>query len=100
KRVIAEVVAGRSLDAVTVAAAFGVIMDGAATPAQIGGLLVALRMKGETAVEIAGAARAMRARAVRIRCPEPATAVDTCGTGGDGSGTVNVSTLAALVAAK
>ncbi|HEY8143183.1 MAG TPA: anthranilate phosphoribosyltransferase, partial [Kofleriaceae bacterium] len=75
------------------------IMDGDATPAQIGGLLVGLRMKGETAGEIAGAARAMRDRAVPIRCAERDSAVDTCGTGGDGSGTVNISTMAALVVA-
>src|SRR6185503_20140091 len=78
---------------------FGRIMDGEATPAQIGGLLVALRMKGETPAEIAGAARAMRARAVPLRCPEPELAVDTCGTGGDGSGSINVSTIAAIVVA-
>jgi len=74
-------------------------MDGQATPAQIGGLLVALRMKGETPEEITGAARAMRARATPLRCPEPERAVDTCGTGGDGSGSLNVSTIAAIVAA-
>jgi anthranilate phosphoribosyltransferase len=78
---------------------FGRIMDGQATPAQIGGLLVALRMKGETPDEIAGAARAMRARALPLACPEPERAVDTCGTGGDGSGSVNVSTIAAIVVA-
>ena len=56
-------------------------------------------MKGETPDEIAGAARAMRARALPIKCPEPELAVDTCGTGGDGSGSVNVSTMAAIVVA-
>jgi anthranilate phosphoribosyltransferase len=99
KQAIARVVAGGDLGEDEIAAVFGAIMDGQATPAQIGGLLVALRMKGETADEIAGAARAMRARATRIGCPEPERAVDTCGTGGDGSGSVNVSTLAAIVAA-
>ena len=78
---------------------FGLIMQGEATPAQIGGLLIGLRMKGETPEEIAGAARAMRERATRIRCPDPDHAVDTCGTGGDGSGSVNVSTIAAIVTA-
>src|SRR5262249_39247530 len=58
-----------------------------------------LRMKGETPEEIAGAARAMRARATPIRCPEPERAVDTCGTGGDGSGSINISTIAAIVTA-
>jgi anthranilate phosphoribosyltransferase len=77
----------------------GQLMDGDATPAQIGGLLVALRMKGETVAEIAGAAAAMRARARPLVSPYPERAVDTCGTGGDGSGTINVSTLAAIVTA-
>jgi anthranilate phosphoribosyltransferase len=99
KAAIAEVVARRALSADQIAAVFGAIMEGEATPAQIGGLLIALRMKGETPDEIAGAARAMRARATRIACPDAADAVDTCGTGGDGSGTINVSTLAAIVAA-
>jgi anthranilate phosphoribosyltransferase len=96
---IAHVSAGHDLAADDIATVFGQIMDGEATPAQIGGLLIALRMKGETADEIAGAARAMRARALALTCPVPERAVDTCGTGGDGSGTVNVSTLAAVVAA-
>jgi anthranilate phosphoribosyltransferase len=56
-------------------------------------------MKGETPEEIAGAAMAMRARATVLRCPEPELAVDTCGTGGDGAGTVNVSTIAAIIVA-
>ena len=71
---------------------FGAIGDGQATPAQIGGLLIALRIKGETADEIVGAARAMWARALPLVCLSPERGVDTCGTGGDGSGTVNVST--------
>jgi anthranilate phosphoribosyltransferase len=96
---IAAVLARRDLSEEEMAAVFGHIMDGDATPAQIGGLLVGLRMKGETAGEIAGAARAMRDRAVPIRCAERDSAVDTCGTGGDGSGTVNISTMAALVVA-
>ncbi len=99
REAIARVMAGESLARDEIASVFGAIMDGQATPAQIGGLLVALRMKGETAEELAGAASAMRARALPIACPEPRSAVDTCGTGGDGSGTVNVSTLAAVVVA-
>jgi anthranilate phosphoribosyltransferase len=99
KTALAHVVGGGSLSADEIAAVFGAIMDGHATPAQIGGLLVALRMKGETPAELAGAARAMRARAVPLACPDPEHGVDTCGTGGDGAGTVNVSTLAAIVAA-
>jgi anthranilate phosphoribosyltransferase len=74
------------------------IMAGEATPAQIGGFLVALRLKGETAAEIAGAAEAMREHAVGVR-PARDDLVDTAGTGGDGGKTFNISTAAALVAA-
>ena len=80
------------------AAVMGAIMDGGATPAQIGAFVVALRMKGETPSEIAGAARAMRARVTPVRC-DAAPLVDTCGTGGDGRQTLNVSTIAAIVTA-
>ncbi|MBP6631838.1 MAG: anthranilate phosphoribosyltransferase [Kofleriaceae bacterium] len=96
---LARVIAGEQLAADVMAEVFAEIMDGGASPAQIGGLLVALRMRGETASELAGAARAMRARAEPLPCPDPARAVDTCGTGGDGTGSINVSTLAAIVAA-
>jgi anthranilate phosphoribosyltransferase len=96
---IARGLARQHLTADEMAAVVGAIMDGEATAAQIGGLLIALRMKGETADELAGAARAMRARATKIACPEAHRAVDTCGTGGDGSNTVNVSTLSAIVVA-
>jgi len=74
------------------------VMTGAATPAQIGGLLVALRMKGETVAEIAGAARTMRALATRVEVDVPHL-IDTCGTGGDGLKTFNISTTASFVAA-
>lgn len=74
------------------------LMEGAATPAQVGALLVALRMKGETVEEITGAVRAMRAFAAPLR-PRAAVVVDTCGTGGDLRGTFNISTAAALIAA-
>jgi anthranilate phosphoribosyltransferase len=74
------------------------IMEGEATPAQIGGFLVALRLKGETPDEIAGCAEAMRAHVVAVR-PKRADLVDTAGTGGDKAGTFNISTAAALVAA-
>jgi anthranilate phosphoribosyltransferase len=74
------------------------IMEGKATPAQIGGFLVALRLKGETAAEIAGCAEAMRAHVLAVK-PKRADLVDTAGTGGDGAGTFNISTAAALVAA-
>jgi len=78
-------------------AAFEVLMSGAATPAQIGGFLMTLRMRGESVSEITGAARVMRAKALKVEAP--AGAIDNCGTGGDGAGTFNISTAAALVAA-
>ena len=74
------------------------IMDGAATPAQIAAYLMGLRLKGETVEEIAGSVRAMRAKAVRIAVGDPLV-VDTCGTGGDGAHTFNISTTTALVVA-
>ncbi len=96
---IGALAAGRSPSEDEVASAFAEIMDGVATAAQIGGLLVGLRLAGETAPQLAGAARAMRARALPLTVPNPALGVDTCGTGGDSSGSVNVSTLAAIIAA-
>jgi anthranilate phosphoribosyltransferase len=74
------------------------VMRGEATPAQIGGFLIALRLKGETADEIAGCAEAMRAHVLPVR-PSRTDLVDTAGTGGDGAHTLNISTAAALVAA-
>ncbi len=74
------------------------IMEGAAAPAQIAAYLMGLRMKGETVEEIAGSARAMRSRAIRIRAADPLV-VDTCGTGGDRANTFNISTTAAFVVA-
>jgi len=80
------------------AAAMGRIMDGEAPAAQVAGLLVALRQKGERPAEVVGFARAMRARAVPLARPRP-EAFDTCGTGGDGANTFNISTVAAIVVA-
>ncbi len=98
KEALARLASGQGLTADDAAAAMGEIMDGAATPAQIAAFLTALRMKGETVDEITGCARAMRKRVVRVDAGEGAV-LDTCGTGGDGRGTFNVSTLTALVAA-
>ena len=95
---IARACARQDLSAEEMALAVGRIMDGEATAAQIAALLVALRMKGETVDEVVGAATAMRARAQTLRVPA-GVVVDTCGTGGDGRGTINVSTIAALVVA-
>ena len=89
---------GQEVPAEVLEAAFGEIMDGKATPVGMAALLVALRTKGETVAEIVAAARALRARAVTARCPDP-RAIDTCGTGGDGAQTFNVSTAAAFVVA-
>jgi anthranilate phosphoribosyltransferase len=89
---------GEDLSRAESRAVMGSIMAGEATPAQIGGFLVALRLKGETPAEIAGAAEAMRAHAIMVR-PKRDDLVDTAGTGGDGGKTFNISTAAALVAA-
>ena len=89
---------GRDLSRDEARAVMGTIMSGEATPAQIGGFLVALRLKGETADEIAGAAEAMRAHVIPVT-PQRGDLVDTAGTGGDGGRTFNISTAAALVAA-
>ena len=94
---LAAVVEGRTLSYETAHAAMGAVMDGEATAAQLAALLVALRMRGETVDELAGFAQAMRDRVLRVDAP--AGTIDTCGTGGDGRGTFNISTAAALVAA-
>src|SRR5580692_6238838 len=94
---LARVAAGERLSEAEAEEAFEIIMTGNATPSQMGGLLLAMRVRGETVDEITGAARIMRSKAVAIKAP-PGT-IDTCGTGGDGSGTFNVSTATALVLA-
>jgi anthranilate phosphoribosyltransferase len=95
---LARLLDGRDLSRDEARDVMGEIMRGEATPAQIGGFLVALRLKGETADEIAGCAEAMRAHVLAVR-PKRDDLVDTAGTGGDGAGTFNISTAAALVAA-
>jgi anthranilate phosphoribosyltransferase len=75
------------------------IMSGETTEAQIGAYLMGLRMKGETEAEILGSARAMRANAIRVPTQAGGDLLDTCGTGGDGAGTFNISTTTAFVAA-
>jgi anthranilate phosphoribosyltransferase len=97
KHLINKVASAQSLTEDEAAAAFEVIMSGEATPSQIGGFLMALRVRGETVEEITGAARVMRARVARVSAP--ADAMDIVGTGGDASGTYNVSTCTAFVVA-
>ncbi|HEY7875728.1 MAG TPA: anthranilate phosphoribosyltransferase [Actinomycetota bacterium] len=94
---ISKVLSGRSLDEEETAAAMAEIMEGAATPAQIAGFVVALRAKGETTDEIVGLVRSMRSFAERVEIE--GELLDTCGTGGDRTGTFNVSTAAAIVCA-
>jgi anthranilate phosphoribosyltransferase len=95
---LGELLDGRDLDRAQARAVMDSIMSGEATPAQIGGFLVALRLKGETADEIAGCAEAMRAHVLPVNANRD-DLVDTAGTGGDGGKTFNISTAAALVAA-
>src|SRR5258707_1643711 len=97
KPLLAQVAAGRRLSESEAEAAFDIIMSGSATPSQMGAFLMGLRVRGETVDEITGGARIMRAKALAIDAP-PGT-IDTVGTGGDGSGTFNISTASALVAA-
>lgn len=98
QQAIARLLEGHTLTAAEAERAMHCIAAGEATPAQIGALLVLLRSRGETVDEIAGFARALRMRAVPVQTPA-GPILDTCGTGGDGTGTLNVSTLAALTAA-
>ncbi|MBE7210793.1 MAG: anthranilate phosphoribosyltransferase [Gluconacetobacter diazotrophicus] len=94
---LARVASGAVLDEAAAEAVFAAVMDGQVTAAQLGALLMGLRVRGEGEGELVGAARAMRARMRRV--PAPDGAVDLCGTGGDGLGTLNVSTAAAIVVA-
>jgi len=97
KALIGKVATGASLDAEEARAAFSVMMSGEATPSQIGGFLMALRVRGETVDEIVGAVTVMREKMLTV--PAPADAIDIVGTGGDGSGSLNISTASAIAAA-
>lgn len=97
KPIIAKVADGKSLTRDEARNAFNIMMSGDATPSQIAGLLMALRVRGETVDEITGAVEIMREKMTRVEAP--ADAVDIVGTGGDASGSYNISTCAAIVAA-
>jgi anthranilate phosphoribosyltransferase len=97
KGLIGKVATGATLTREEASSAFNSMMSGEATPSQMGGLLMALRVRGETVDEITGAVAAMRSKMLRVKAP--ADAVDVVGTGGDGSGSVNVSTCASFIVA-
>ena len=97
KSIIGKVATGASLSREEAASAFDSMMSGEATPSQMGGLLMALRVRGETVEEITGAVSAMRSKMLRVSAPD--NALDIVGTGGDGSGSVNVSTCASFIVA-
>jgi anthranilate phosphoribosyltransferase len=97
KPIIAKAADGKPLSREEARTAFGILMSGDATPSQIAGLLMALRVRGETVDEITGAVEIMREKMIRVAAP--AGAIDIVGTGGDASGTYNISTCAAIVAA-
>jgi anthranilate phosphoribosyltransferase len=97
KPFLAKIVTGASLERAEARAAFDLILSGEVTSAQIGGFLIGLRQRGESVDEITGAVSAMRAQMRRVEAPDDA--IDIVGTGGDGHGTYNVSTLAALIVA-
>lgn len=97
KPILARLALGETMTEREAEDAFGILMEGEATPAQIAGMLMAMRVRGETVAEMTGAVRAMRARMTAIEAP--ANAIDLVGTGGDNIGTLNISTAAAFVAA-
>ncbi|MEM8878901.1 MAG: anthranilate phosphoribosyltransferase [Pseudomonadota bacterium] len=97
KDMIGRIAGGETLSQDDAESAFDIMMSGEATPSQIGGFLMALRVRGETVDEITGAARTMRAKMTRVTAPDDA--IDIVGTGGDGAGTYNISTAAAFVVA-
>ena len=97
KPVLARLALGETLSEDESEAAFSLVMSGEATPAQIAGMLMAMRVRRETVAELTGAVRAMRARMLEVAAPPDA--IDVCGTGGDGAGTLNVSTAVTFVLA-
>src|SRR5271168_2271253 len=97
KPLIAKVAAGATLTRTEAESAFDSMLSGEVTPSQMGGFLMALRVRGETVDEITGAVAAMRAKMISVKAPPDA--IDIVGTGGDGSGSYNVSTLAAIITA-
>src|SRR6187549_745039 len=97
KSIIGKVATGATLTREEAASAFDSMMSGEATPSQMGGLLMALRVRGETVEEITGAVSAMRAKMLGVKAPP--NAVDVVGTGGDASGSYNISTCAAFIVA-
>lgn len=95
KPILAQLAQGETLSASAAEAAFGIIMDGQATPAQIGGMLMAMRTRGETIPELTGVVAALRQRMARIEAP--AGTIDVCGTGGDNAASLNISTAVTFV---
>jgi len=98
RQMLQRLIEGRDLEGPELQRFVGDVMDGRCDPSMVAGVLVALRAKGETAREVAAAARAMRERSLSVPVAKPELSVDTCGTGGDGADTVNISTAAALLA--
>jgi anthranilate phosphoribosyltransferase len=99
KTVLNGLLAGEDLEPEVMEVFIGAVMDGGVDDVVVAAVLTALRAKGETGAEVAAAARAMRSRAVAVRVTNPEKSVDTCGTGGDGAETINISTAAALLVA-
>src|ERR1041384_1053183 len=97
KALIAKVATGASLTREEAASAFDRMMSGEATPSQMGGLLMALRVRGETVDELTGAVTTMRSKMLGVKAPP--NAIDVVGTGGDASGSYNISTCAAFIVA-
>lgn len=99
KAVLNRLLSGQDLEPSVMEAFVGLVMDGALAEVVVSAVLAALRAKGESGPEVAAAARAMRARAIAVPIGDPEKSVDTCGTGGDGAETINISTSAALLVA-